>query len=77
MITGVLILLLVIVAGIVFINALIGDYKIEYDRAAIDEAADYLGVEHCYVKDDGRAYLNWAGTEHDLLTVYENVKAGA
>jgi len=75
MIIGMVILLIAVVGGIIFIKGMIRNYEIEYDRAAIDEAADYLGVEHCYVKHDGRAYFTWADVEFDLLAVYAQAKA--
>lgn len=71
---GIILLVTAVIGGILFFKKMIQNYEIEYDRAAIDEAADYLGVEICYVKHDGNAYFTWADVEFDLLAVYAQAK---
>ena len=76
MIIGMLLLIAVAVFSALWINKSIQSYNsAKYDKTAIDEAADYLGVELCYIKYDGKAYIRWEDKEFDLLAVYATARA--
>lgn len=75
MIIGMLLLIANAVAGSLLLHKSVSRCnRVEYDRAAIDEAAEYLGVEHCYIKHDGKAYIRWDDKEFDLLAVYAQAR---
>lgn len=77
MIIAMLVLIVVAVLGCLWIyRSVTCPRMVQPDYKAIDEASDYLGVDHCVIKSNGKAYITWSDKEYDLLDVYAMKQEG-